>query len=155
MIILDIEASGLSIESYPIEVAWQHRFVASACDTFLIKPNEYWTHWDMHAELCIHHISRQVLFDEGLPVRDAAVRLNTQLAGQLVYTDAVDYDRPWMKRLFNAAEMAMDFKLLCVYSLIEPAKVEAFKKKQAGRTTAHRALADARNIVDVLNYFHS
>lgn len=155
MIILDIEASGLSIESYPIEVAWQHRYMASACDTFLIKPNDDWTHWDKHAELCIHQIPRQALFDEGIPVKDAAERLNAQLAGQLVYTDAVDYDRPWIKRLFNAAGIAMDFKLLCVYSLIDPAKVEAFKRKQAGKTTKHRALADARNIVEVLNYFHN
>jgi len=155
MIILDIEASGLSIESYPIEVAWQHRYVASTCDSFLIKPNDNWTHWDRHAELSIHHIPRQVLFDEGIPVKDAALRLNTQLAGQHVYTDAVDYDRPWIKRLFNAAGIAMEFKLLCVYSLIDPAKVEAFKRKQAVKPAKHRALADARNIVDVLKYFDS
>lgn len=155
MIILDIEASGLSTESYPIEVAWQHRYVASACDNFLIKPSANWTHWDKHAELHIHHIPRKALFDEGLPVIEAALRLNTQLARQVVYTDAVDYDRSWIKRLFNAAGIEMQFKVLCVYSLIDPAKVEAFKRTQAGKTTMHRALADARNIVDVLNYYHN
>lgn len=38
MIILDIEASGLALESYPIEVAWQHRFNSAKHDSFLIRP---------------------------------------------------------------------------------------------------------------------
>ncbi|UZE94500.1 hypothetical protein [Alkalimarinus alittae] len=51
MIIFDVEASGLSDDSYPIEVAWQDSNDPECFDSFLINPNETWKHWDDYAEI--------------------------------------------------------------------------------------------------------
>lgn len=151
MIILDIEASGLALESYPIEVAWQHRFNSAKHDSFLIRPAPQWLHWDDYAEKHIHHISRESL-QEGIDVREAAIRLNSALSGEDVYTDAVSYDLRWMKVLFRAAGIEMEFKMLCVELLLEPAKVGSFKAKMSKSTVVHRALPDVRQIIQTLNY---
>jgi len=153
MIIMDVEASGLSTDSYPIEVAWQHRFISSRHDSFLIKPVDTWIYWDAYAEHHVHRISRATLQTQGLSVIEAASRLNDALQGQIVYTDAVTHDRQWIKCLFNTSHIEMNFRMHCVYSLVEPAKVEPFKKRQAELKIEHRALPDARAIVSTLNYF--
>lgn len=153
MIIMDIEASGLSADSYPIEVAWQHRYIESQHDSFLIKPADDWKYWDDYAEQYVHCIPRSVLMERGLSVRDSALRINEALRGQTVYTDAVIHDRQWIKRLFRSAGLDIGFQLHCVYSLVEPAEVEQLKKRQGKAITSHRALADARALISALSYF--
>ncbi|MEH6628750.1 MAG: hypothetical protein V7739_20100 [Motiliproteus sp.] len=52
MIIVDIEASGLSPDSYPIEIAWVDTRT-DACDAFLINPETAccdWDYWNYDAE---------------------------------------------------------------------------------------------------------
>lgn len=152
MIILDIEASGLAPQSYPIEIAWQHRFNPTLFDSFLIKPADRWVFWDQYAEDHIHHISRLLLEAKGISVFEAAERLNAALRDKQVYVDAPDYDRRWMAELFRAAGVEKQFELQSVYSLVSPSKEAAYQRHFTRSPVAHRALEDVRQIIESLNY---
>ena len=153
MYVLDVEASGLSDHSYPIEIAWQHRFNPTLRDAFLIRPTTGWTHWDLYAEQYVHRISREQLQVEGIDAVSASQRLNEQLAGQVVYSDHADKDRFWISRLFDAANLAPQFEIRSVYSLLPPEKEMSFSMKLGSSPTEHRALADVRAIINILNFY--
>lgn len=153
MVIIDIEASGLGDESYPIEVAWGHRNNPTLYDSFLICPPDDWTHWDGYAESSIHRISREVLLKDGVCVEDAVARLDSQLEGAVVYSDYVPADRPWIVKLYNHLGREPTFQVRSVYSLIPPDKVADYIRRYDSTQTEHRALADVRKIIRTLNYF--
>lgn len=48
LVFLDFEASSLSKQSYPIEVAWV--FEDGRSEEYLIRPAPIWTDWDSAAE---------------------------------------------------------------------------------------------------------
>ena len=98
---LDIEASGLYDESYPVEIAWCNR--SGKVSAHLIRPSDDWNHWDAKAAE-IHGISRQQLFQDGMEARDLCELVRQFLAGRTVYTDAPSLDRMWLDRLFTAGE---------------------------------------------------
>lgn len=153
MIVLDIEASGLALESFPIEIAWQNRNDSNIYDCFLIKPAADWTYWDQYAQESIHGISRELLELEGISVLEAANRLNTALNGNTVYTDAPEYDRGWLAKLFSKAGIDRRFEVRDVLLLVPPAKEAAFQRHSVSGDIVHRALPDVRRIINSLNYF--
>jgi spore cortex formation protein SpoVR/YcgB (stage V sporulation) len=59
---VDFEASGIALDSYPIEIA-----IVSAETEYhaLIRPVYYWTHWSFDAQ-DMHGISRETLLADGL-----------------------------------------------------------------------------------------
>lgn len=152
MIIMDIEASGLAPESYPIEIAWQHRSNPTLSDSFLIKPAEEWKFWDQYAEDQIHHISRSDLDANGISVAEAAKRLNFALKGKTVYTDAPEYDRHWIAELFRRTGIERSFEIRSVFTLVPPSKEAAYRRHFVQSPIAHRALADVKQIIRSLNY---
>lgn len=112
---LDVEASGLlQPDSYPIELGWADTLGNS--DTFLIRPFDTWSHWDIHAE-ALHGITVSQLQAEGIPVAEAAHRLNEMLGIETVYCDALEYDGFWLSRLFEAAGVERSFTLADVHQL--------------------------------------
>lgn len=152
MIILDIEASGLGDESYPIEVAWINRANCSRWDSFLIRPAEGWTHWDAVAEQ-LHGIPRETLFEQGLDVEEAVGRLDEALAGETVYSDGVQSDRPWMMRLYRAAGRGkLSFRFAHLQSLLPPDKVSPYFARFHSSDTHHRALDDVEKMIKILDY---
>lgn len=152
MIILDVEASGFGDDSYPIEIAWQHRFNQTAFDSFLIKPAPSWQHWDTYAEEQIHHITRDILASDGISVVEAATRLNTSLQGLTVYTDAPPYDRRWIATLFRTAGLEQAFEIQDVLFFIPPDKEGAYLRRFKLTPVRHRALEDVRQIIKCVNY---
>lgn len=100
-VFLDIEASSLASASYPIEIAWS--WPDGVIESHLISPAgiERWTDWSAQAER-LHGISRARLLAEGQAPSWVYRRLNEQLSGRVVYTDAPDYDRAWLEELFSA-----------------------------------------------------
>ena len=152
MIILDVEASGLDPDSYPIEIAWQHRSNSKLYDSFLIRPAEAWVYWDGYAESHLHGLSRCALESAGIPVDAAAQRLNHRLNGLTVYTDVPDYDRGWIEKLFLAAGVERTFAVRSLFSLIPPSKVGAYEQHAALTRRGHRALDDVRQMIKSLNY---
>jgi hypothetical protein len=98
-VFLDFEASSLAKESYPIEVAWV--FEDGRAESHLIRPPPAWTDWDPRAE-AIHHIAREVLLAEGMPVEDLAALLLATLAGHRLYASSPSWDGKWLSLLLRA-----------------------------------------------------
>ena len=104
IVLMDIEASGLGDDGYPIEVG----FVCAANLTgwsTLITPVEEWLElggWDYDAE-ATHGIGQAELNQNGRDVLDVARLLNAQLAGKAVFCDGLEFDRHWLEMLFEAA----------------------------------------------------
>lgn len=151
-IILDIEASGLGDESYPIEIAWVNRFNPNEWDSFLIKPTESWSYWDDYAEMYIHGISRELLDQDGISVVEACERLNRSLGEERVLSDAAQTDRYWLSTLYASAAVEKRFSLGGIYEVIPGDKADAFQRHLKKQGVIHRALNDARMIAKSMNF---
>lgn len=71
ILIIDIEASGLDNDSFPIEFAIGN---SEEIKSWLIKPLASWNHWNINAEK-IHGISRGKLEQCGISAHDAAKQI--------------------------------------------------------------------------------
>ena len=151
MIILDIEASGLHLDSYPIEIAWQDSSEPSNSDSFFVRPASNWTFWDEYAETEIHHISRDSIVEQGISIEDACVRLNKPLEGKVIYSDAIDYDRRWMMRLFDEAGVKPTFSFGSVLDTLPEDGEFRLSQLTENAYIKHRALDDARQIAGWVN----
>lgn len=144
--IIDLEASGFGRGSYPIEVgiALENRDILS----FLIKPEDDWTHWSAEAEE-IHGISREQLQKEGMSIEEIALKLNELLRGQILYSDAWSFDSSWIGRLFDSAGIVQRFRIETINKLLKPEHVEHWHPtketvlKELG-LKAHRAAIDVQ-----------
>ena len=143
---LDIEASGLAPESYPIEVGIA--LANGQCWCGLIKPEHDWQYWSNEAA-AIHQIDRHDLQTVGKSVKDIALILNEQLHNQIVYSDCWVLDERWLRRLFTAARIEPTFRLRDIMHILKEEQFEtweAVKQNIAGELdiTRHRATNDAR-----------
>ncbi|CAH7431004.1 conserved hypothetical protein [Vibrio chagasii] len=146
---IDVEASGLDHKSYPIQIGWADNL--GIVDEFLINPNtaKDWNYWDSYAETNVHGISRERCESDGLSVYDAATRLNSQLSGLYVISDAIDYDQKWVDQLFKEAGVIRTFEMIdvrdVIFSLRENPR-DFFNERKA-RKVHHTAVEDClRNL---------
>ena len=157
-VFLDFEASSLSDDSYPIEVAWV--FEDGRDRSFLLRPLPAWTDWNDGAER-IHGISRARLDAEGTEVATVAHEMVEALSGHALFASAPSWDGKWLSVLLRGAGLPRHALRL---SKSDDAFVEAARDIAGDRTTdadltalvadiiakttpptpAHRALADAR-----------
>ena len=163
-VFLDFEASSLSDDSYPIEVAWV--FDDGREQSFLLHPLPDWTDWDEGAER-IHGVSRAHLETEGASVDEIAREMVETLSGHDLFASAPSWDGKWLSVLLRGAglprhalrlgksddgfvEAARDI----VGDSMSDADLNAFVgdivKTTAPATPAHRALPDARLELDRL-----
>lgn len=161
-VFLDFEASSLSKNSYPIEVAWV--FEDGAHEAWLIRPAPAWTEWDARAER-VHGIPRALLELEGEPHDRVASRMVDALTGHDLLASAPSWDGKWLSALLRAAGLPRralrlrdsdDAHLETAMALLRgaiPAEeleasasslVAAAEIRSPGQPPAHRALADAR-----------
>lgn len=144
--VIDVEASGFGKQSYPIEVGWALPDGRTGC--VLVRPPPHWTHWDEGAER-VHGITRETLRQHGREPVEVALRMNAELGGQTVYSDAWGHDFAWISRLFDEAELPRHFKLEPAASLfgetllgqLDEVHTAAFTELAV---TRHRASNDAR-----------
>lgn len=139
--VLDIEASGLSPVSYPIEVGLvndQQEYQA------LIVPENTWNHWSQKSGE-LHGLLRNELFEQGKAAVVVAKELNELLGRKAVYSDHEDWDSFWLRRLFESAGIEQAFPVLDIYELFDNHMASVFDglKSSEGPYT-HRALDDAR-----------
>ncbi len=143
--IVDIEASGLGVNSYPIEIG-----VALADgDKFcrLIQPVPSWTHWDEGAEK-IHHISRDNLMEHGDSVVNVANALNATFEGKTLFSDGWGVDKPWLTTLFYAAGKTMLFTVSPIELILSEQQMALWHETKdhiiaETNLTRHRASNDA------------
>lgn len=107
---IDLEASGLSARSWPIEVGWC--FLGEKPRALLIKPAKDWSldDWNPEAE-ALHGVAYKTLMAKGADLKKVCEELNAALAGRQVYSDAPDWDGFWLYRLFQAAQIRQRFTL--------------------------------------------
>jgi len=106
--IIDVEASGFGPYGYPIEIGVALAPGEKFCS--LILPVPEWTHWDETSEE-VHNISRDTLETYGSPVKDVAIRLNTLLSNETVYSDGWVVDKPWITQLFYMSRIEPRFTI--------------------------------------------
>jgi hypothetical protein len=114
---IDVEASGFGPASYPIAVAWNDP--RGEIQRLLIDPRPVaeWQQWDAAAE-AIHGIERERLERNGWPPNYVVDRLNQELYGETVYSDAPDFDADWLRRLFLAVAQPMAFTIAQIDDLL-------------------------------------
>lgn len=152
-VFLDIEASGLGFNSYPIEVAYATSSGEAA--SVLIKPEYDWLEsgeWDNNAERNIHKIALHALLQDGRSAKAVAAELNSALKGKLIFCNDLAYDGVWLAKLFKAADIGVEFFLTDIrafFELVGEEKTRSFKSayESISVETMHRALPDARRFV--------
>lgn len=145
-IILDIEASGFGVGSYPIEIGYASANGETWCA--LVQPQAEWLHWDIEAEK-LHQQSRQHLMQHGIPAWQIAKHLNLTFSGQTLYSDAWFNDFVWLSCLYEAANMQPSFKLEDLRVILSPQQADIWHPtKQAIMASLtmerHRASIDAK-----------
>lgn len=147
--IIDIEASGLHFDSYPIEIAI---FVGGKYYSWLIKPEENWTYWCEKAE-AVHGISRSLLIKEGLSASVVVEEISEILnnASGVIYSDADHWDEDWLSTLFYACGRKLPAKIFSIFDLLsdeQKSKFHVIKNELSlsGKYRAHRAMDDVRII---------
>ena len=142
---IDVEASGLGVGSYPIEVGVAMADTSMHCT--LIRPDDDWIHWDNQAE-DLHGITREILLVNGKSILKVAMLLNEWLDGQTVYSDAWGNDSCWLGLLFERASLQQRFKIDSVVSLLSQEQIALWHSKKLEVTKKmdlkrHRASSDA------------
>ena len=146
--IIDIEASGFGSESYPIEIGVVFADGRKFCR--LVKPEKHWTYWDRQAEI-VHRISRKNIETNGYSTREIAEELNKKLDGMTLYSDCWTVDKPWLDRLFEAANTHPTFHVRAIEMILNETQlnqwtlVHSFNISQ-NQELRHRASADAELI---------
>jgi hypothetical protein len=115
----DVEASslwttapfGVDVPSYPVEFGFANDGLESWA--VLVRPHETWLEggWDTTSE-GIHGISRERLFDEGLPVGEVVERIDAAVRGlRGVFSDCMDWDNYWLRTLYKAVGRKAPFAM--------------------------------------------
>ena len=142
---IDLEASGLGADSWPIEVGWC--FPEGPPCAHLIRTAPDWKDaaWDPEAE-ALHGVGREELARAGASPREVCAALNKALDGVRAYSDAPDWDGFWLYRLYQAAKMRQTFELWDFRDLfvhLSPEEIrDAAAKASALAPHRHRAAAD-------------
>ena len=153
IICLDIEASGLGTRSYPIEIAWK-QLDGMDEDDFLIDPRTgyNWNDWDDNAAN-VHGLTQAELYEEGISAKEAATRLNQRLKGKQVYSDAFEFDYFWISRLFDAAMVRPQFRLLGLEELLNEDDLELYQQLSTQSPRLHRAMPDVEDLIRSIEPF--
>lgn len=149
--IIDIEASGLHFDSYPIEVAVRLR---GQCKSWMVKPEPSWQYWCATAE-SMHGISREELFRDGLPAIEVVNQLNAFLTESdvVLYSDVDRWDGDWVDTLYYAVKVDKPFYVDSIYDVIGSDKADRFDKyfsrlAESGKYRHHRAGDDVEMIYE-------
>ena len=145
-IILDIEASGLGSQGFPIEIGYYHS--EQQCYCSLIYPHADWKFWSLEAQ-AVHGIEYSQLLDFGHPVTEVAGALNNMLAGKTVYSDGWVVDYPWFRKLFEAAGLEPSFRLSALEMIMSEGQLKIWDQTKANvirqlGIKRHRASGDAK-----------
>ncbi len=145
-VFLDFEASSLASASYPIEVAWN--LPNGSIESYLISPAETsrWTDWSLKAQE-IHGISPDELVADGKIPAWVCRRMNEQLAGRIVYTDAPDYDGMWLAELFSEYWDEPKFELRHIDGLLVSIVCPEITGRVQGLARIEEIKEEARRIV--------
>jgi hypothetical protein len=143
--IIDFEASGFGVDSYPIEVGVALSNGQTYCA--LIKPDDAWQHWDFQAEQ-VHGLSLEIVCTHGKSISTVARELNALLENKTVYSDGWVVDKPWMSELFYRSGLEPNFFISSLEYILKESQMEIWNETQQQviadlSLTRHRASTDA------------
>lgn len=157
LLIIDLEASGLGVYSWPIEVgvAWVEAGKVRAWSR-LIRPEPHWNPdaWDPMAEK-VHGIPRQALTGAG-SARSVAEELTGLIAGRPVFSDAPEFDMRWARLLLDALPSDPGLRVLhydeAVGRICGDQGANWAYERLERRRTPHRAGPDAARMLSAILY---
>ncbi|MFT2092672.1 hypothetical protein [Paraglaciecola sp. 2405UD69-4] len=146
--VIDIEASSLTRNSYPIEIAV--RLGDGTSHDSLIKPIDEWKDWSHQAQ-AVHGITRDELFLKGKNIIEVCQTLNNICEGQTFFSDGWTWDNMWLNRLFDASGISKNFDCLPMEYFMPESQIEKWPGlkhavAQKRKLKAHRALNDVHII---------
>lgn len=164
---LDIEASGLSLSSYPIEIGvYFFNGLSFVEKSWIIKPTDNWIQnqeWSERA-FSIHKIKKDFIIENGIDIKIVCNELNHLLKNTTLFVDHSKNDHFWLNKLFKVAKIECLFNIEFIfdnhdisnqlssidYKDFENKKIEF---KNLYKFNEHRALDDAKLNALLLNYF--
>ena len=151
--IIDIEASGLHFDSYPVEIAV---LINGEKKSWLIQPEPNWNYWCKTAER-IHGITQEELHAKGLRSEKVAKELNDFLSASngVLYSDAAHWDTDWVDTLYHVTTEPRQFHIASIYDLLENDQIAIFNDRKnqlamSGKYRQHRAEEDVDMIYEAL-----
>ncbi|MDO5632531.1 MAG: exonuclease domain-containing protein [Paracoccus sp. (in: a-proteobacteria)] len=155
--ILDIEASGLSSDSWPIEMglSWVYPRGPQTWSS-LIRPAPDWPEsaWDPAAEE-VHGIAATEL-DWAPEAAEVAEALLHHAEGRILMSDAPSYDGFWLRQLLRAAGIKREIQLVdygvwvCNWLDQDLEQLTRFQAHLDTTEIPHRAGADAEMLMKAL-----
>lgn len=152
--IIDVEASGFGPQSYPIEIGIVRHDGQRYCR--LIKPFDDWVFWQDSAQ-SVHGITREHLHKHGISGVQMCIELNQFLSQQTAYTDGWVVDSPWVIKLFERANVSMNFHLSSLEMILKEKQMDVWhitkdKVIEQLKLERHRASNDALIIQQTFNW---
>lgn len=157
LLVIDFEATALTLESYPIEVGLA-RVEGEGCPIIswssLIEPAPTWdlkSQWDPDAQRA-HGITPWQL-RQGADPAHLMRELNRRASdGGTVWCDGGHYDAYWLRTLAAAASVEPEFTLGDIGELLSqfPVAQEAFRRALQRSRPPHRAGPDAHRLCSAL-----
>jgi len=112
VIFIDLEASGLHKESYPIEIGWSSDDEQEP-DSFLVRPAPNWRWEDFSQQaFAIHKIAYEALCKDGIAIDAASNRLEAAWRGAILVSDNPFWDGKWLECLYTAIGMKSPWRLV-------------------------------------------
>lgn len=146
---LDVEASSLKINSYPIEIAWSDP--DGSIESHLINPYavDSWIDWDCHAQQ-LHGITRRQCREKGIHPKFLC-RLMSELIrpGEIIYSDGGQFDQEWVDTLFVVGSKLgySQFRIVHSDSVILPLLIPIESDKDKRWQLYHSLKIEARKKV--------
>ena len=167
---LDVEASSLNVNSYPIEIAWSDALGNIECH--LINPLciGAWVDWDYNAQN-LHGISRETCIEHGVSPKELCELMSRSITpGEQIFADGGGFDEYWVDELFSAGSELGYAQFQVIHSdtvtaelltrfepdnakrlnLFESLKLKA-RKRVDGR---HRAAVDVQYLIELYKLCH-
>jgi hypothetical protein len=150
---IDVEASSLYADSFPIEVGWTTYDLRS--ESMLLKPHATWTleAWSQASER-IHGTPYAVLHRQGVDIAIAAQRLNEVTRDKTVLSDNPEFDGSWLRQLYHDAGVEQAFtlndasqleRMAALLSRLAPDDAQSLQEHvKAAYPYPHRAAPDSR-----------
>ncbi len=156
LVFVDVEASGLSPGSFPIEIGWSVDDEREP-EAFLIRPADGWRETDAYkAAFAIHGVSYADLVARGVPPPDVPGRLERAWTGAFLVSDNPPADAAWIAMAYAALDRPMPWRLhdfdvvlnaLIIWSGLSSTEAAAIVIAAERRLPVpHRAGPDARRL---------
>lgn len=135
---VDLEASGIAPDSYPIEVAVVY---PGGEYQALIQPAPYWEHWSYDAQ-DMHQIPREQLISDGQTPLAVAQAMNHLFDGKILCSDN-PADCFWLDVLYEAAGIEATFEVKPIEAFVGREAASEILRRLPVRK-GHRALQDVQ-----------